>query len=136
MMGVGGQWFLMMKIAQYVLALMTLVAQRKTKVADELLIKRLFSLQQETLGPPEARISLEQNLPGIDFVFIWFIIFVCIKNLVFYVVFVYVCGYIYIYILSVRLFSCLALYRNRCVCQNLNVDSVDCVSCSSYLLSI
>lgn len=49
MMGVGGQWFLMMKIAQYVLALMTLVSQRKAKVADELLIKRLFSLQQETL---------------------------------------------------------------------------------------
>lgn len=72
-------------------------SQRKAE--DELLIERLFFFTEDT---PEST-------------------FVC-TNLVFYVVFVYVRVH---YTCPAFLFPRLALYRNRHVCLDLNVDSVD-----------
>lgn len=57
---------MIIKIAQRVQALMTLVSQ-KGRVSDELLIKRLFSLTDNTLSAPAAEIILQKNLLGIDF---------------------------------------------------------------------
>lgn len=84
-----------------------------------------------TRGRPEAQIILEQNLLGIDFVFMFLMLMCVLKNLVLYVVFVYVSACVYSIYYQWGFFLWHFTESVGCVCHNLNVDSV-----SFFFLSI
>lgn len=87
------------------------------------------SFEQKTLTGPfsgQDRFKVESTY---RLLFVWFLIFVCNKNLVFYVVLVYVCVCVYICmcIYISEAFFLVWHFTETCVCHNLNVDFLDCL---------